>query len=78
MDFVDGEKEFNGEYSRISIMVLNEDLDVLGEQLFENTNYSWNECFVTRRGLHILRAPTHPHYSESQLIFDVYEFDISH
>ena len=75
MDFVDGEKELQGELNRVSVMVLDEKLNVLGEQLFENKHYSWNECFVTKKGLHILRAPTHPHYSESILTFDIYVFN---
>ena len=70
----DSKKEFNDIYERISIMILNKELDVLGETLFEHSNYSWNECFVGEKGFYILRSPYHPGYSESAITYDIYEW----
>ena len=36
------DNEFEDVYERVSIMILDKDLNILGEQLFENSNYSLN------------------------------------
>lgn len=69
----DKNKEFEDVYERVSIMILDKDLNILGEQLFENSNYSWNECFVGEKGLYILRSPYHPNYFEPRITYDIYE-----
>ena len=69
----DLDKEFEDVYERVSIMILDKDLNILGEQLFENSNYSWNECFVGEKGLYILRSPYHPNYFEPRITYDIYE-----
>src|SRR5690606_9576290 len=60
-------------YERVSIVILLPDLNIRGPQLFENSNYSWNECFVGEKGLYILRSPYHPNYFEPRITYDIYE-----
>ena len=73
VEIADEGKESDGVYERVSMMVLDEDLNLLGEILFEHSNYSWDECFIGRNGIYILRSPYHPHYSEAEITYDIYE-----
>ncbi len=61
--------------SRFSIIVADENMNKLGEVLFQNENYSMTNCFVSSRGLCMLRTPFHEGYSEDHLTFDVYKFE---
>lgn len=65
-------KEFEDVYERVSIMILDKELNVLGEVLFHNSNYSWNECFVGKKGLYLLRSSYHPLYYEPQITYDIF------
>ncbi len=76
VQIADVEKEEDGVYERVSVMILDAGLNLLGETLFEHSNYSWNECFIGRKGLYILRSPYHPHYSESEITFDIFELEV--
>lgn len=71
----DGYDEFYGKWDRGSIMVFDADLNLLDEFLFPTHGfYSWYECFVGRKGFYLKRSPNHPHYSESKITFDIFEF----
>ena len=71
----DGFDEFYGSWDRGSIMVIDTNLSLLDEILFAtHANYSWNECFVGKKGFYLRRSSNHPHYSESKITFDIFEF----
>ncbi|GAA5225103.1 hypothetical protein GCM10025777_57340 [Membranihabitans marinus] len=75
LETADGENEMKMLYDRASIMVLDYDLNVLGEFLFNQTMHAWSQCFVNEKRLHILRSPLHTHYDENTLKYDVFQLN---
>jgi len=69
----DHERDFI--FERVLVVIVDEELNYVGEHLFENSFYSWNECFVGKKGLHILRSPYHEKYDYCNLTFDVWGVD---
>ncbi len=57
-----------------SIMILNEDLNIIGETLMDKDKYYPNNCFVAKEGLYIsINHADNPRNKEDYLTFDLLE-----
>lgn len=75
MEEVENYREEGNFPSRFSVIILDENLNILDEILFSGSEYSMLHCFVGEAGFYLMRSPYNPDYEEDYLTFDAFTFE---